>query len=45
VLQESYRSQGLEPDPNSSPVRFRKLIEDDQARLAPIIRSIGLGHD
>ncbi len=42
VLQETYRSQGLEPDTNSSPDRFQKLIADEYARMAPIIRSIGL---
>lgn len=44
-LQETYRSQGLEPDTNSSPEKFQQLLKDDYAELAPIIRSIGLAHD
>jgi tripartite-type tricarboxylate transporter receptor subunit TctC len=42
ALQETYHSQGLEPDTNSSPDKFQKLVEDEYARMAPIIRSIGL---
>jgi tripartite-type tricarboxylate transporter receptor subunit TctC len=42
ALQEIYRSQGLEPDTDSSPDKFQKLVEDEYARMAPIIRSIGL---
>jgi tripartite-type tricarboxylate transporter receptor subunit TctC len=45
LLQESYRAQGLEPDTSSSPDKFQKLMQDDFARLAPIIQSIGLRHD
>lgn len=41
-LQESYRAQGLEPDVDSSPEKFQRLVEDDLSRLAPIINSIGL---
>jgi tripartite-type tricarboxylate transporter receptor subunit TctC len=41
ALQQTYRSQGLEPDTNSSPQKFQKLIEDEYALLAPVIRSIG----
>jgi tripartite-type tricarboxylate transporter receptor subunit TctC len=42
ALQEGYRSQGLEPDVNSSPAKFQRLVEDEFARLAPVIKSIGL---
>jgi len=42
TLQEVYRSQGLEPDADSSPDKFEMLVEDEFARMSPIIRSIGL---
>jgi tripartite-type tricarboxylate transporter receptor subunit TctC len=42
ALQENYRSQGMEPDSNSSPAEFQRLVEDELARLAPLIKSIGL---
>ena len=45
VLQENYRSQGMEPDINSSPARFQRLVEDELVRLAPLIKSIGLKRD
>ncbi|WP_371722485.1 hypothetical protein [Bradyrhizobium sp. KBS0727] len=45
ALQESYRSQGMEPDINSSPAKFQRLVEDELARLAPLIKSIGLKRD
>ena len=44
-LQESYRSQGLEPDVDSGPDRFQRLVEDELARLAPIVKAIGLKRD
>jgi tripartite-type tricarboxylate transporter receptor subunit TctC len=44
-LQENYRSQGMEPDTNSSPCQFQRLVEDEFARLAPLIKSIGLKRD
>ena len=44
-LQEIYRSQGMEPDIDSSPDKFQRLVEDELARLAPLIRSIGLKID
>jgi tripartite-type tricarboxylate transporter receptor subunit TctC len=40
VLQETYRSQGLEPDIDSSPDKFQRLIEEELIRLAPVINSI-----
>ncbi|MET0677856.1 MAG: tripartite tricarboxylate transporter substrate binding protein [Bradyrhizobium sp.] len=45
ALQDSYRSQGLEPDTTSSPDSFSRLVEDEYARMAPIIRSIGLSQN
>ena len=44
-LQETYRSQGMEPDLSSSPDKFQRLIEDELARLGPIVKSIGLKRD
>jgi len=44
-LQESYRSQGLEPDVDSGPDKFQRLVEDELARLAPIVKSIGIKRD
>ena len=44
-LQESYRSQGLEPDGDSGPDRFQRLVEDELARFAPIVKAIGLKRD
>jgi tripartite-type tricarboxylate transporter receptor subunit TctC len=44
-LQENYRSQGMEPDTNSSPRQFQRIVEDEFARLAPLIKSIGLKRD
>jgi len=45
ALQENYRIQGMEPDTSSSPPRFQQLFEDEYARLAPVIKSIGLKRD
>jgi tripartite-type tricarboxylate transporter receptor subunit TctC len=42
ALQENYRTQGLEPDVNSSPEKFQRLVEDELTRLTPVIKSIGL---
>jgi tripartite-type tricarboxylate transporter receptor subunit TctC len=42
ALQETYRAQGMEPDTHSNPELFRRLVEDEWARLAPVIQSIGL---
>lgn len=44
-LQQSYRSQGLEPDVDSGPDKFQRLVEDEFARLAPIVKSIGIKRD
>ena len=40
MLQEIYRSQGLEPDTDSSPDKFQRLIDEELIRLAPVINSI-----
>jgi len=45
ALQEIYRSQGLEPDTDSGPDKFQRLVEDELGRLGPIIKSIGLKRD
>ncbi|UPK39166.1 tripartite tricarboxylate transporter substrate binding protein [Bradyrhizobium sp. 186] len=45
ALQETYRSQGMEPDADSSADKFQWLVEDELRRLAPIIKSIGLKRD
>ncbi len=45
ALQETYRSQGMEPDDDSSPDKFQQLVEDELTRLAPIVKSIGLKRD
>lgn len=45
VLQESYRTQGLEPDVNSSPDALQRLIEEELGRLGPVINAAGLKHD
>jgi len=42
TLQDTYRAQGMEPDADSSPAKFQLLVEDEFARLGPIIKSIGL---
>ena len=41
-LQETYRAQGMEPDIESSPEKFQRLVEDELARFSPIVKSIGL---
>jgi hypothetical protein len=35
----------MEPDTDSSPEKFQRLVEDELARLAPVIKSIGLKRD
>jgi tripartite-type tricarboxylate transporter receptor subunit TctC len=44
-LQETYHSQGMEPDVDSSPDKFQQLVEDELTRLAPVIRLIELKRD
>jgi tripartite-type tricarboxylate transporter receptor subunit TctC len=40
ALQENYRAQGLEPDTDSSPDKFQRLIEEELIRLAPVIHAV-----
>jgi tripartite-type tricarboxylate transporter receptor subunit TctC len=42
ALQETYRSQGMEPDHDSSEDKFQRIVEATLASLAPVIKSIGL---
>lgn len=42
ALQASYRAQGMEPDSDSSPDKFQRIVEATRASLAPVIKSIGL---
>lgn len=35
--------QGMEPDSNSSPDKFQRIVEATAESLAPVIKSIGLG--
>jgi tripartite-type tricarboxylate transporter receptor subunit TctC len=36
---------GFEPDPDSTPDKFRRLMEEDIARWTPLVRAIGLKLD
>ena len=36
---------GFEPDSDSSPEKFRRLLEEDIARWAPLIKAMGLKLD
>jgi tripartite-type tricarboxylate transporter receptor subunit TctC len=42
ALLASYRAQGLEPDSDSGPDKFQRIVEATTASLAPVIKSIGL---
>ncbi|MDH2357379.1 tripartite tricarboxylate transporter substrate binding protein [Bradyrhizobium sp. SSUT18] len=44
VLLASYRAQGMEPDNDSSPDKFQRIVEATSASLAPVIKSIGLSN-
>lgn len=44
ALQASYRAQGMEPDTDSSPDKFQRIVEATTASLAPVIKSIGLSN-
>ncbi|MGY8635216.1 tripartite tricarboxylate transporter substrate binding protein [Bradyrhizobium sp. 14AA] len=44
ALQASYRAQGMEPDGDSSPDKFQRIVEATSASLAPVIKSIGLSN-
>jgi tripartite-type tricarboxylate transporter receptor subunit TctC len=45
AYQQMLIESGFEPDTNSTPERFRRLIADDLARWAPIVKAIGLKLD
>jgi tripartite-type tricarboxylate transporter receptor subunit TctC len=44
ALLASYRAQGMEPDNDSSPDKFQRIVEATSASLAPVIKSIGLSN-
>ena len=44
ALQASYRAQGMEPDGDSSPDKFQRIVDATTASLAPVIKSIGLSN-
>jgi tripartite-type tricarboxylate transporter receptor subunit TctC len=44
VLQANYRAQGIEPDSDSGPDKFQRVIDGTTASLAPVIKSIGLSN-
>jgi tripartite-type tricarboxylate transporter receptor subunit TctC len=45
TYQQMLIESGFEPDTDSTPERFRSLIEDDLARWAPLVKAIGLKLD
>jgi tripartite-type tricarboxylate transporter receptor subunit TctC len=45
AYQQMLIESGFEPDTNSTPERFQRLIADDLARWAPIVKAIGLKLD
>ena len=44
ALLANYRAQGIEPDSDSSPDKFQRIIDATTASLAPVIKSIGLSN-
>ncbi|MET4045723.1 tripartite tricarboxylate transporter substrate binding protein [Bradyrhizobium sp. RT6a] len=44
ALLASYRAQGMEPDNDSGPDKFQRIVEATSASLAPLIKSIGLSN-
>ena len=44
AMQANYRAQGIEPDGDSSPDKFQRIIDATTASLAPVIKSIGLSN-
>jgi tripartite-type tricarboxylate transporter receptor subunit TctC len=36
---------GFEPDSDSTPEKFRRLLEEDIARWAPLVKAMGLKLD
>jgi pentatricopeptide repeat protein len=45
LYQEMLIESGFEPDTDSTPERFRRLIADDLSRWPPIVKAIGLKLD
>jgi tripartite-type tricarboxylate transporter receptor subunit TctC len=45
TYQQMLIESGFEPDIDSTPEKFRRLIEDDLARWAPLVKAIGLKLD
>jgi tripartite-type tricarboxylate transporter receptor subunit TctC len=45
TYQQMLIESGFEPDLDSSPEKFRRLIEEDIARWAPVVKAIGLRLD
>ena len=44
AMQANYRAQGIEPDIDSSPDKFQRIIDVTTTSLAPVIKSIGLSN-
>ena len=42
ALQANYRAQGIEPDSDSTPTKFQRIVDATSASLALVIKSIGL---
>ena len=42
ALQANYRAQGMEPDSDSSPDKFQRIVDATSTSLASVIKSIGL---
>lgn len=42
ALQANYRAQGMEPDNDSSPDKFQRIVDATSTSLASVIKSIGL---
>jgi tripartite-type tricarboxylate transporter receptor subunit TctC len=42
AFQANYRAQGMEPDSDSSPDKFQRIVDATSTSLAPVIKSIGL---
>ena len=44
-LVDTYRTQGMEPDAQSTPEAFQLLVEAERSRLENVIKSIGFKVD
>ena len=45
AFQQMLIESGFQPDTHSTPEKFRRFIEEDLARWAPLIKSMGLKID